>query len=458
MIPQLIQKQRVFFNTGKTKSLDFRLQQLKTLRAALEAHTTPLQEAMYADLGKSAFESYAAEIFITIADINYNIKHLSSWIKPKKQSTPLFFQPGSSALYYEPYGVSLIIAPWNYPVKNLFGPALASMTAGNTLILKPSEVSSNTSKAIAAMIREFFDESYVAVIEGGVNETSALLNERLDYIFFTGGTQIGKVIYEAAAKHLTPCTLELGGKSPCIVDEEVDLDITAKRLVWGKYYNTGQTCVAPDYVLVHKNIKASLIEKLKHYILEFFGENPRNSKDFGRIISPKHVERLKKLMGGKIIVGGEIQEQDKYIAPTVIDQVKSEDPIMQEEIFGPLMPLLEFSSKEEAASFINTREKPLALYVFSKNNDFVDYIVQNTSSGGICVNETIMHMVPPTLPFGGVGQSGLGGNYNGWFGFNTFSHKKPVMKKSFWFDLAQKYPPYNPFRQNFIKFAIKRLI
>lgn len=454
----IYQKQRVFFSSGQTKSLDFRKNQLITLKKAIETHQKNIQDALYKDLKKSAFEAYAAEIGITLTDIDHAIAHLKHWMKPQKAKTFLFFQPASSYIMREPYGISLVIAPWNYPFKNLIGPVIGAMAAGNTLILKPSEVSAHTSLAITKMIEEFFPAEYMAVVEGGAEITQSLIDLKPDYVFFTGGPSIGKLIYQSAAKHLIPCTLELGGKSPCVIDQDVDLDVTAKRLIWGKFYNTGQTCVAPDFVLVHTAIKDQLIEKLKHYIQVFFGADPQKSVDYGRIISDKHTLRIQKLIQGKVVIGGQVNLEDKYIAPTVIDQVNPSDPVMQEEIFGPVLPILTFSNLSEVVQFINERDKPLALYLFSRNKQWVNHIIENTSSGGVCVNETIMHMVPPTLPFGGVGNSGLGGAYNGWFGYDTFSHKKAVMKKHFWLDLDKKYPPYTQDKQNFIRFALKRLM
>lgn len=454
---EILQKQRTFFKTGKTKDVKFRINQLKTLKTALEKHKTKIEEALYADLHKSPFEAHATETGITIAEISHNLKNINAWVQPTFTDTPLFFFPGQSYIQHEPYGVSLIISPWNYPIKNLLGPALGSITAGNTLILKPSEISSHTSSATKAMVDEFFDPEYLTVIEGGVAETTALLQLKYDYIFFTGAPPVGKIIYEAAAKNLTPCTLELGGKSPSIIDKSANLKIAAKRLIWGKFLNAGQTCVAPDYVFVHKEIKTKFIDILKQELKKFYGENPKQSDDFGRIISEKHFERISKLMKGNIIVGGQTNANDLYIEPTVIDNVKPEDPVMQEEIFGPIMPLMDFEQVDEVINFINEREKPLALYIFAKSNKFADAIINQTSSGGVCVNETIMHMATPHLPFGGVGNSGFG-SYNGWFGFDTFSHKKPIMKRSYMFDVPQKYPPFNNSKSKFIKFAIKKLL
>ncbi|PCJ87831.1 MAG: aldehyde dehydrogenase family protein [Flavobacteriales bacterium] len=454
---EIVRKQRDFFNSGASKSAEFRIKQLKNLKEAFHKHHENLEKALYEDLRKSKTEAFATEIGIMIAEIEHNMKNIRKWMQPKKVKTPLFFMPGKSRIHYEPFGVSLIISPWNYPVKNLFGPVLGAMTAGNCSVLKPSEVSPYTSAVAKKMVDEFFDPEFMTVVEGGVPETSELLKLKWDYIFFTGGTEIGRIIYQAAAKQLAPCTLELGGKSPTIVDKDINLDVTAKRLCWGKFVNAGQTCVAPDYLLVHKDIKQKLIEKLKETINEFYGENPAESPDLGRIISDRHYNRIKNLIDGDVIFGGQCDESQRYIAPTIIDNVSPDAKVMQQEIFGPILPIIEYENVDEAIAFINDREKPLALYLFSNNENVRRKIIDNTSSGGVCINETIMHMASPEMPFGGVGNSGMGA-YNGRFGFDTFSHKKPVMTRSFLFDVKQKYAPFNAKKLNFVKFALKRLI
>lgn len=454
---KVVQKQRNYFKTGITKPVEFRIKQLKKLKEAFIAYQPQLEKALFEDLRKSKHEAIATEIGITIAEIEHNLKNIRYWAKAKEVKTPLFFLPGKSEIYYEPFGTSLIISPWNYPVKNLFGPALGALTAGNTIILKPSEIAPSTSNVVVKMIAEYFDPEYITVLEGGVKETTELLKVKFDYIFFTGAPSIGKIIYMAAAKQLTPVTLELGGKSPTIVDKTADLDVTAKRIIWGKFVNTGQTCVAPDYLLVHKSIKDKLLSKIKTHITKFYSDNPQKSNDYGRIISDRHFERISKLIQGDVYCGGQTDGSDRYIAPTIIDNVKPEDPVMQEEIFGPVLPVMEFGELDEAIEFINSREKPLALYIFSKSKKFQKAVIENTSSGGICINETIMHMASPEMPFGGVGNSGIG-SYNGVFGFETFSHKKPVMTRSFMFDVKQKYAPYTDGKLKFINFALKRLL
>ncbi|MBI2966720.1 MAG: aldehyde dehydrogenase [Bacteroidetes bacterium] len=453
----IIHSQRYYFNSGATKDIQFRIKQLTTLKKAFLVHEKNLYAAMKSDLNKSEAEAYTTEFGITIAEIEHNLKNIRKWTKPVRVSTPLFFLPAKSYIRYEPYGVALIISPWNYPIKNLFGPLLGAMTAGNCCVLKPSELAPATSSAISKMISEFFKPEYLAVIEGGIPETTDLLKEKFDYILFTGGTATGKIIYEAAAKHLTPVTLELGGKSPAIVDRDINLDVTARRIVWGKFTNAGQTCVAPDYILVHKEIKNRFITRVNEIITEFFGKDPSTSPDFGRIINQKHFERVKNLISGDIITGGLTDASQRYIAPTIIDNVKPGDKVMQEEIFGPVMPLIEYEKTEEAIAFINKGEKPLALYVFSKNKKTVDKILNETSSGGVCINDAFVHLGNMNLPFGGTGNSGMGA-YNGKTGFETFSHKRAVLKRSFLFDVKQRYAPYSAGKLGFLKFAMKKLL
>lgn len=452
----IVAAQRKFFNTGRTKDLSFRIKQLRRLKTALYRYRNELANSLKEDLNKSETESYATEIGITISEIEYNLKYIRSWVKPEKVHTPLFFLPGKSHIHSEPYGVTLIISPWNYPIKNLLGPLLGAIAAGNCAVLKPSELAPATSKVINDMISSEFDPEYLKVIEGGIPETTELLKQRFDYILFTGGTEVGRIVYQAAAKHLTPVTLELGGKSPTIVDEHIDLGVTARRIVWGKFTNAGQTCIAPDYLLVNKKIKTALINKMKDTLVEFYGDDPSKSPDLGRIVTDKHFDRVKGLIVGDVVVGGQSNAADRYIAPTLIDNIKPEDKIMQEEIFGPLLPIIEYDNLDDAIALVNNGEKPLALYIFSNNPRIRKQILDNTSSGGVCINEVLMHIGNPYLPFGGVGNSGTGA-YNGKIGFDTFSHKRSVMTRSFLFDVKQKYAPFTPAKLNFIKFALKRL-
>ncbi len=453
----IVKKQKDYFWTHATKPIAFRKQQLTKLKAAFRKHEDNLLAALKKDLNKPRQEALATEIEVTVAEIDHYLRNLDDWMEPERVPTPLFFQPGSSMIMPEPFGVALIIAPWNYPVKNLFGPLLGAIAAGNTAVVKPSEISPTCSKAISDMIKDTFSPEYVVSIEGGVAETSELLKERFDYLLFTGGTEIGRIVYQAAAKHLTPVTLELGGKSPCIIDTNINMDVAAKRLVWGKFQNAGQTCIAPDYIYVNNKIKAKFLDRVKHYIVEFFGPADKPSDDLGRLISDRHFQRVSKMLTGDIIIGGVTDAATKYISPTIIDNVTMDHPAMQEEIFGPVMPIIGYDNFDEVINHINAGERPLAMYLFSNDSKLKKRLMNETSSGAICVNETMVHAGQPNLPFGGVGNSGIGA-YNGKLGFDTFSHKKPIMTRSFLGDVSQKYPPYTTAKTNFIKMAAKWLL
>ncbi|MEA5541017.1 aldehyde dehydrogenase [Limnoraphis robusta Tam1] len=447
-VEKLIQQQRQFFATGQTKNVNFRREQLQRLKQAIIDHQGDIIAGVKADLNRPEFEAYFE--IASVSEVNYAIKHLKSWTKPKKVPTSIDQFPASAQIFPEPLGVVLIIGPWNYPFQLMISPLVGAIAAGNCAILKPSEIAANTSKVVAKMIQKTFDPAYVAAVEGGVETSQALLAQKFDHIFFTGGTKIGKIVMEAAAKHLTPVTLELGGKSPCIVESDVQLDYTAKRIAWGKFLNAGQTCIAPDYLLVHRKIKTPLLEKIKQNIQEFYGENPEKSPDYCRIISPRQFERLAGfLQNAKVIVGGQTNPEDHYIAPTLLDQVSWDDPVMQEEIFGPILPVLEYNDLGEAIAQINSRPKPLALYLFSKDQAKQQQVLQNTSSGGVCLNDTVMQVGVTNLPFGGVGESGIG-SYHGKASFDTFSHYKSVLKKFFWLDPNWRYAPYQG-KVDFIK-------
>ncbi|WP_445636097.1 Aldehyde dehydrogenase [Nostoc sp. DSM 114161] len=440
-ISEIIQHQREFFQTGKTKDINFRIEQLQKLKQAIIEHEQEIIEALQADLHKPVVETYLTEIAV-IKEIDYAIKHIKTWTKPKKAPVSLEFFSYSARIYPEPVGVVLIISPWNYPFQLAISPLVGAIAAGNCAIIKPSEIASHTSSIVAKIITKYFHQDYIAVVEGGVEASQKLLAEKFDRIFFTGGTAVGKIVMEAAAKHLTPVTLELGGKSPCIVDTDINVEYTARRITWGKFINAGQTCIAPDYLLVDKNIKKYLIDSLEKSLKEFYGDNPANSPDYARIISQKHFDRLSKFLeDGKVIVGGETKSSERYIAPTIIENVSLEDSVMQEEIFGPILPIIEYSDIAEAIALINSRPKPLALYLFSQNKSLQKRVLQETSSGGVCINDTIMHVGVTSLPFGGVGDSGIG-NYHGKASFDTFSHHKSVLQNSFWLDLKWRYAPY----------------
>jgi acyl-CoA reductase-like NAD-dependent aldehyde dehydrogenase len=439
-VKDIIRKQREFFATGKTKDVEWRIEQLKRLKQAVIDAQEAIVNAVKADLGRPDFEAYFE--IVAISEINYALKNLKSWVKPKKVSSGIEQFPASAQIYPEPLGVVLIIAPWNYPFQLMISPLTGAIAAGNCAVLKPSEIAANTSRVITDIIQKTFDPAYIAVVEGGVETSQQLLEEKFDHIFFTGSTAIGRIVMQAAAQHLTPVTLELGGKSPCIVDSDVDLKHAAKRITWGKYLNAGQTCIAPDYLLVDRRIKSDLLTEIQKCVEEFYGDDPSESPDYGRIISRKHFERLEPLLkDGEIVIGGQTNPEEKYIAPTVVDQVSWESPLMQDEIFGPILPVLEYTDLKEAIAQINARPKPLALYIFSKDKQKQEQVLQETSSGGVCINDTVMHIGVSTLPFGGVGDSGIG-NYHGKASFDTFSHYKSVLKKGFRFDPNWRYPPY----------------
>ncbi len=388
-VEKLIQQQRQFFATGQTKNVNFRREQLQRLKQAIIDHQGDIIDGVKADLNRPEFEAYFE--IASVSEVNYAIKHLKSWTKPKRVWASIDQFPSTAQICPEPLGVVLIIGPWNYPFQLMISPLVGAMAAGNCAILKPSEIAANTSKVVANIIQETFDPAYVAAVEGGVETSQALLTQKFDHIFFTGGTKIGQIVMEAAAKNLTPVTLELGGKSPCVVESDVQLDYTAKRIAWGKFINAGQTCIAPDYLLVKREIKNDLLEKIKENIQAFYGENPEKSPDYCRIISPRQFNRLADfLQNGKVIIGGQTNPEDQYIAPTVLDQVSWDDPVMQEEIFGPILPVLEYNDLGEAISQINARPKPLALYFFSKDKAKQQQVLQNTSSGGVCLNDTVM--------------------------------------------------------------------
>ena len=451
-IKATISRQRAFFATGKTKDYDFRVVQLNKLLKLIQANDKLILDAVYADLRKPAIEAYGSEVLVTLSEIKYALKHLKAWMKPQKVGTPINLFPSSSYIYTEPLGVALIVAPWNYPFALTIQPLIGAIAAGNCVILKPSEHTPNTSSAIAKIINTNFDSNFITAIEGGIETNQALLAERFDHIFFTGGTSIGRIVMEAAAKHLTPVTLELGGKSPCIVDETCDLEITAKRIVWGKFYNAGQTCVAPDYLLVQKSIKPALIQNLLECVKKSFGDNPQHSPDFARIVNERQFDRLMSLLDeGKILVGGQSDRSDRFIAPTIIDEISPSSKIMTDEIFGPILPILEYDQIEDAIAIVNSNSKPLALYCFTQNQKIQAQILQEVSFGGGCFNDTIMHLGNPELPFGGVGNSGMGG-YHGKASFDTFSHRKSVLKNSFRFDLKWRYPPYTMSLETLKKF------
>lgn len=442
LAPDALAPLRAAFNRGKTRPLAFRRQQLEALRRLISENEERLFEALSKDLGKPQVEAYAGEIGFLLEDIGYTLKRLKGWAKPERVKTPLVNAIGKSEVYREPLGVVLVIGPWNYPIQLVLAPLVGALASGNCAVLKPSELTPHCSALVAELVPAYLDPEVVRVVEGGVPETSALLAQRWDHIFFTGSTAVGKIVYQAAAEHLTPVTLELGGKSPCIVDAEVDLETAARRIVWGKFFNAGQTCVAPDYVLCHEKTEGPLLEAMKKAIGEFYGEDPKQSPDLGRIVNERHHARLVALLEGTTpFLGGEHDVSERYLAPTILRDVSPDDAVMREEIFGPILPVLKVGSMDEAIEFVNAREKPLALYVFTSDKAHAAKVLERTSSGGACVNETLSHLAVPELPFGGVGASGMGA-YHGSHSFEAFSHRKSVLRRSTWPDVKLRYPPY----------------
>ncbi len=453
-IPELVAKLRAVFDTGVTRPLAWRRQQLEAMRTMLEEREDLFLAALEADLGKPAIEAWAADIGFVINDVEHALKHLDSWTKPKKVRTPLTSLPGKSSIHHEPLGVVLIIGPWNYPVQLVLAPLVGAIAAGNAIVVKPSEVAAATSRALAETVPSYLDSDAIVIVEGAVPETTALLAERWDHIFYTGNGNIGRVVLEAAAKHLTPVTLELGGKSPAIVDRDANLDVTAHRIAWGKFMNAGQTCIAPDYLLVHSAVEGQLLDKMEQAIRDYYGADPRQSADYGRVINERHFDRLTSMLdeepADRVVIGGETDRESCYIAPTIVRDVDVASKLMQDEIFGPILPVLSVPDAGAAIDFVNARDKPLALYVFSENDELVEKVVDHTSSGGVCVNATMYQITNPDLPFGGVGPSGMGA-YHGRASFETFSHEKSVLKKSTRLDPPVAYPPYTKLKQRIIR-------
>jgi len=441
-ITDIVAAQKRFFADGTTRSIAWRINSLKKLKAAINENEALFLDALNKDMGKPAIEAYTSEIGFVLNEIDYALKKLHSWSRPRKAKTPLIWFPAASRVFPEPKGAALIIGPWNYPIGLLLTPLVGAIAAGCVAILKPSEMAAESSRAVADVIQKTFDESSVSVIEGGADIAGILLKEKFDHIFYTGGARVGKIVMAAAAKHLTPITLELGGKNPCIVDREVDCAVAARRIAWGKFFNAGQTCVAPDYLLVPSDLKASLLDKLEESIRAFYGLDPERSPDYARIINDRHFARLHDLMGeGTVAIGGEENPENRYIAPTVIDNVGWKSRIMAEEIFGPILPVVEYTDLTEAIAAVNARPRPLALYFFSTNRTNRRRIIRETSSGGVCFNDTVIQITTPQLPFGGIGQSGMG-SYHGRASFDTFTHYRSVMSRSLRLDLPLRYPPY----------------
>lgn len=441
-IKKTIEKQRKFFATGKTKDIAFRLRQLKRLRQAIVYYEEDIMVALKKDLNKSAFESYETEIGIILGEIDFVIKNLPRWAKRKRVKTPLTNFLSNTYTYSEPYGLVLIMSPWNYPFQLTINPLIGSIAGGNCSLVKPSAYSPATSDLISRIINKCFDDSYVAIVEGGREANQSLLEEKFDYIFFTGSVEVGKIVMKAASKHLTPVTLELGGKSPCIVDQTADIDLAAKRIIWGKLVNAGQTCIAPDYIMVHASVKEELITRMKTYITRFYGDKPSSNDEYPKIINDKHFNRLLAFLEGQDIKhGGEFNKDTRKINPTILDNVSLDDPVMKEEIFGPILPIITFNKLDEVISLVTDRPKPLALYLFSNDKKTQSKVIRDISFGGGCINDTIVHFASSYMAFGGVGESGMGG-YHGKSSFDTFSNKKNIVNKSNLIDIPLRYPPY----------------
>ena len=453
-IPAIVQRARDAFDSGRTRPLSWRRAQLDGMRKLLEDNSEQLLAALASDLGKPAAEGWVTDIGFTIGEIKLLQKNLRKWTRPERVSTPIVALPGSSHRVAEPLGVVAIISPWNYPIQLLLSPAAGAIAAGNSVVLKPSEIAPHTSTVITELIHRYLDPDAVQVIEGGVAETTELLAQKFDHIFYTGNGRIGRVVMEAAAKHLTPVTLELGGKSPTIVDATANLRVAARRIAWGKFLNAGQTCIAPDYLLVDKKVASAFVGELRVAIKEFYGDDPKQSGDYARIVNGHHFNRLASMLeSGSAVIGGETDANTKYIAPTVLSDVNISAPVMQDEIFGPILPMVEIDNVAEAIAFINSKPHPLALYVFSEDDRAIDAVIERTTAGGVTVNGTILHISNPNLPFGGVGESGMGA-YHGKSSIDIFQHRKPVLRKSTKVDPSIAYPPYTEKKMKLIRKAV----
>ena len=458
MFSKLTEAQKQFFETGRTRDLAFRICQLQLLADAMRKNETVLEEALKKDLGKSAFESYATEIGFVLADIRYTIQNLQKWSAPKRVRTPLYLFPGKSKIQKEPYGSVLILGPYNYPVQLLAEPLIGAIAAGNCAVLKPSELTPHVSEAMYQIVHSTFKEEYIACVEGGVEVNQELLSQKFDYIFFTGSERVGRIVMKAAAENLTPVTLELGGKSPVIIEKTANIKEAARRIAWGKLMNAGQTCVAPDYVLVDESRKQQFLTEMKTAFSHLYGKEIKKNPHFGRIVNERHMERLQKILeqdAKYLFCGGEADALQRYIEPAILDLGKDQNAAsMQEELFGPILPVLSYHKLEDAVRFMNKRAKPLALYLFTKKRSAEKFVLERVSSGGVCVNDTISHLINPDLPFGGVGASGMG-QYHGKYSFDTFTHEKSVFYKPADWNLPVCYPPFTKGKMNLVKFFLK---
>jgi len=439
---QALTTAREAFASGRTRDASWREKQLDGLVRLLEENDEALIAALHADLGKPRAEGWTTDLGTTATEISYIRKNIRKWMKSRKVRVPMVAQPGSGFIKPEPLGVILVITPWNYPISLLLNPLAAVFAAGNTAVCKPSELAPACSKLMAELIPQYVDPEAAVVVEGDVEIATELLEQKWDHIFFTGSTNVGRIVMQAAANHLTPVTLELGGKSPTIVDESADLVAAANRITWGKFLNAGQTCIAPDYVFAHENIREELVDKIKEATNEFYGSDPKTSPDYARIVSERHLNRLAGLLDdGTVVLGGNHDAADRYLEPTILLDPSADSAIMSDEIFGPILPILSFNDLQEVIGFVNARPKPLALYIFANSDNVVDEVISQTSSGGVCVNHSLLHYGVSDLGFGGVGDSGIG-RYHGKSGFDQFSNMKSVLKKRFKPELSLLYPPY----------------
>jgi aldehyde dehydrogenase (NAD+) len=445
---------RKAFDAGITRPLGWRRRQLEAMRRMLQEREDDFLDAVALDLGKSRTEGWMAELATVTEEINQMLRHLDRWTKPERVGVRALLRPAKASIVPEPLGVVLVIAPWNYPVQLLLMPMSFALAAGNAVVGKPSEVAPATSAAVARWVPEYLDRDAVAIVEGDVPVVTALLEERWDHIFYTGNGRVGRIVMEAAAHHLTPVTLELGGKSPVIVDRSANVEVAARRVAFGKFMNAGQTCIAPDYVLVDRSVEPAFVDALTSAVRGFYGEDPSTSSDYGRIVNTTHWDRLHALLdaprAGQVALGGTGSRDARYLAPTIVRGAGWDDPAMAEEIFGPILPVISVDSLGEAVAAVNAKDKPLALYVFAEDQDVVDRVIAETSSGGVGVNVTVLHAAVPTLPFGGVGPSGMGA-YHGKAGFDTFSHRKAVLQRPTSMDPPITYPPYTTWKQRLLK-------
>ena len=454
-IAAVVSQQRRYFATGATLPVEHRIEALKKLRRLLLENEAAIAEALYSDLGKSPMEGYMCETGLVVSEISYLLRHVRKFAKEKTVATPIAQFASRSYKKPSPYGVTLIMSPWNYPLLLTLDPLADAIAAGNTAVIKPSAYSPATSALLEKLLGEAFPREYVAVVTGGRAENACLLEEKFDYIFFTGSKAVGQMVLEKAAKHLTPATLELGGKSPCIIDASANLKLAAKRVVFGKYLNCGQTCVAPDYVLCHRSVKDAFLQEVKKQIAAQYGTDALHNEAYGKIISEKHFQRVTGLIDPeKVAVGGRFDGASRKIEPTVLDNVSWEDRVMGEEIFGPIMPILTFDSLEEVIEAVNSREKPLALYIFAQDKAVIDQVTSRCAYGGGCVNDVVIHLATSEMGFGGVGESGMGA-YHGKTGFDTFTHYKSIVDKKTWMDLPMRYQPYRKLYEKMLRIFLR---